>query len=139
VVRIAVRDMLGEALVNVAGTHDQQVIARRQPVRDLLHEALQVLQAMWLTNGVGAATAVTDRGIVPDVAGGPVVRWDVGLHATDPNVTVMQLRDDGFTRVDPHEGAGWPRLVARARGAGRRWRHDRAHAGPASASLASSA
>jgi hypothetical protein len=66
---------LPEAFVDGPGSQDQQVVARRQLVRDLRDKSVQVLEAVRFARGLRDATAaVAKHRIMPDVAGGPVVR-----------------------------------------------------------------
>lgn len=140
VVPIALGQVPLQAFMYGARTDDEQVVVRAQPMGDLHDKSLEVLEAVRLSGSLWAtATAVAHGGIVPDVAGGPVVSRNLRFHPIESSPVVLPADDDGLSRVDPHEGAGSRHLVAhREVGAARR-RHERAQTGPLSASTARSA
>lgn len=135
---VALRDMPLEAFMDDPWTEDQQVVAPRQPVRDVDDESLQVFEAVGLASGLRAATtAVANGGIVPDVAGGTMVSRHLRLYSFEASLISPQLDDDSLRRVDPYDSHGShaaPRPVGAACHG-----HHCAHAGPASASCARSA
>jgi hypothetical protein len=88
------------------------------------------MQAMRLAGSLRAA-AVTDIRIVPDKAGGPMMSRHLRVHSFDPPSATLQADDDGLFRVDPDKRAGACVGLIDC--------HDRAHAGPSSASSAKSA
>ena len=74
VVSVALREVPRQAFVNWPGTEDQQRVVRGQPVRDLSDESVQVFDPVRLAGRLrAAASAVSDGGIVPDVAGRPMM------------------------------------------------------------------
>jgi hypothetical protein len=136
---VAIRDMPLQAFVDHPWTEYQQVVVPRQPVRDIDDESLQVFEAVGLTGGLRAATAaVADGGIVPDVSGGPTVSRHLRLHSLQASLIAPYADDDSLRRVDPYDSDGSRFAHARPVGAACRG-HERAHAGPASASSARSA
>ncbi len=136
---VALVDVPIQTFVDRPRTEDEQVVVRGQQVGDVHDEPSEVFETARLAGVRWAATAtVANLRIVPDVAGGPVMSWYFRLHSFETSPVVLPADDDGLPRVDPHQGAG-SRLVslhpvhATCRG------HDRAHAGPLSASTARSA
>lgn len=129
---VALLEVPRQLFVNSPGTEDQQLVARRQPVRDLLDKSLQMFDPVRLAGGLRAAAAsVTNGGIVPDVARGFVMSRHLRLDSFDPRPITQDADDAGLPRVDPDKRAG--SIVVRFPG------HERAHAGPVSASSARSA
>jgi hypothetical protein len=121
-----------QAFVNRPGTEDQQVVARGQPVRDVSDEVVQVFDPVRLPGRLrAAAAAVTNGWIVSDMASRPVMRRHFRFHAFDTRPVALHPDDDGLLRVDPDKRAA--SMAFRSRG------HERAHAGPLSASSARSA
>jgi hypothetical protein len=95
-----------ELLAHDAWSEDDQIVVRRQPTRDLLDEALEVLEAVRLVGGLMRSTAsVADGRIVADVAGGPAVARHRGLLPLDERSVAAPAHDDGSARVDPYECA----------------------------------
>ena len=138
-VPIARREQTRQAFVDDPGTEDQQVVAWTQPVRDIQDESPQVFKAVWLAGGLRTTSAaVAHGGIVPDVARCPAMSRHLGLHSFDSRTIASEADDDRLRRVDPHEGTGSSPGSLCPVGAGCRG-HDRAQAGPASASAATSA
>jgi hypothetical protein len=132
VVLVVLRDSARQAFVDRPGTEDQQLVARGQPVRDVSDESIQVFDPVRLAGRLRAtAAAVADGGIVPDVAGGPVMSRHLRFHSFEARSIAVHPDDDGLPRVDPDKRAG--ATVTRVRG------HEFAHAGPPSASFARSA
>ncbi len=84
------------------GTQDQQVVARRQLVRDLGDKSVQVLEAVRLAGGLRDATAaMANERVMPDVARGFVVGRHVGLHPRETCETIRPADHQGLTRIDP--------------------------------------
>jgi hypothetical protein len=70
-----------QAFVDDPWTEYQQVVAPRQPVRDVDDESLQVFEAVRRATGLRApSAAVADGRVVPDVSGGPMVSRHLRLH-----------------------------------------------------------
>jgi hypothetical protein len=136
---VALGELPRQAFVDGPRTEDQQVVARWQPVRDVCDESVQVFEAVGLAGRLRAApAAVTDGGIVPDVAGRPVVSRHLRFHSFDSRPVALQADDEGLPRVDPYKRAASSLVRFRPVQAMCR-RHERAQAGPASASSARSA
>jgi hypothetical protein len=96
-----------QAFMDDTWAEEQQVVALRQPVRDVDDESLEVLEAVRLAAGLRAASAaVADGGIVPDVAGGATVGRHLRLHSFDVNFSPPQADDDSLRGVDPYDGHG---------------------------------
>jgi hypothetical protein len=128
-----------QAFVDDPWTEYQQVVAPRQPVRDVDDESLQVFEAVGLAGGLRAPTAaVANGGIVPDVTGGTMVSRHLRLHSFEASLISPQADDDSLRRVDPYDSHGSRFTHSRTVCAACHGRH-RAHAGPASASSARSA
>jgi hypothetical protein len=117
VVLVARRELPRQAFVDRPGTEDQQVVARDHPVRDVADKSIQVFDAVWLAGRLrDAAAAVTDCGIVPDVARGPVVSRHFGLDSFDRYSVALHADDDCLPRIDPYKRAG--SAIAAVRGIG---------------------
>ena len=72
---IALSKLPLEAFVDGPGAQDQDVVARLYMVCDLVEKSVQMLESVRLAGRLwGAAAAMAKDGIVPDVAGGSVVR-----------------------------------------------------------------
>jgi hypothetical protein len=140
IVSVAFEDMPVQAFVDCPRTDDEQVVVLGQPAGDVVYKSLEMLETVRLAGVLRAATAtVTNARIVPDVTGGPVASGHVRVHSFESNPVALPADDDGLPRVDPDEGAG-SRPVGSPRGVlARRRSHDRAQAGPVSASTARSA
>jgi hypothetical protein len=132
VVPVAFRKLPHQALVDRPWTEDQHVVVPVQPVRDVSDESVQMFNPVRLAGRLRAtAAAVPDGGIVPDMAGGPMMSRYLRFHSFDTRPVPLHPDDDGLPRVDPDKRAG--SMVFCFRG------HECAHAGPASASSARSA
>jgi hypothetical protein len=128
---VAFRDLSRQAFVDGPWTEDQQVVARGQPVRDVSDESVQVFDPMRLAGRLRAPAAVTDGGIVPDMTGCPVMSRHRRFHSIDVHPVAPHPDDEGVPGVDPDK---------RGRSTVDDFRsHERAHAGPSSASSARSA
>ena len=128
-----------EAFVNGPRAEDQEVVAGTQPARDLDDESLQVFEAVRLARCLrDPSAAVAHGGVMSDVARRPVMSRHLGLHSFDSRTVAPEADDDRLCRVDPDEGPRSSPVSLRAVGFGCRG-HDRAQAGPASASSARSA
>ena len=129
-----------QAFAHGTGTEDEQVVARRQAIRDMFDKSIEVLEAVRLAGGLRRPTAaVADAGIVPDMAGGPVVGRHLGLHPLESRPVVLPADDDGLPRIDPHEGAGLRHVISRLPVPAEARRHECAQAGPVSTFTAKSA
>jgi hypothetical protein len=112
-VLVHVTDQSLQAFAHSTGTEDEQVVARRQAIRDLFDKSIEVLEAVRLAGGLPRPTAaVADGGIVPDMAGGPVMSRHLGLHPLESRPVVLPADDDGLPRIDPHEGAGLRHVIS---------------------------
>jgi hypothetical protein len=74
VMPVALEDVPLQLFTDGAWTEDEQLLVGAHPICDLLDKSPEVLEAVRLAGSLRAATAaVAHGGIVPDVAGGPVV------------------------------------------------------------------
>ncbi|HEY7524726.1 MAG TPA: hypothetical protein VH720_13840 [Candidatus Limnocylindrales bacterium] len=134
---IGLGDLTRETLMHGSGTDDEKVVPGRKPGGDCIQEAGEMLEAVRLAGGLRNPTAaVAECGVMPDMAGGPVMRRHVGLDALKSRSTVHPTHEDGLTRIDPDQGDGHAAARCRLRG---RSPHDCAHAGRSSAAPARSA
>ncbi|MEX2547786.1 MAG: hypothetical protein WD830_08355 [Chloroflexota bacterium] len=99
---VALGELPCQEFVDGPGSKDQQVVARRQPVRDLQDKALQVFEAVRLAGGLRSpAAAVTDARIVADASGSSVVSRHLRFHSCESSAVSLRADDDGLPSVDP--------------------------------------
>ena len=105
-VLVAVTNRALEVLADRPRAEDEQILVRRQSLRDLLDEPGQMLEAVRLAGGLRSpAAAVADPWVVPDVAGRPVMSRHLGVHPLDLSLVVLPANDDRLARIDPDESA----------------------------------
>lgn len=140
VLRVELLQASFQVLANGARPEDHDVLVRRQAPGDLGDEPLEVLEALWLARGLGAAApAMAKCRVMPDVTGRSMMCRHVREQALEVCLAILPARDDGLPRIDPDERRWARHVMPPCEGSIRNPRHDLAHAGPAPASLARSA
>jgi len=64
VMPIVLKDVPLQSFAHGTRTNDEQDVVRGQPLRDLLDESIEVLEAVRLAGGLRPTAAVADAGIV---------------------------------------------------------------------------
>jgi hypothetical protein len=106
VLPVALGELPRQAFVDRPGTEDQQVVARRQPDLDVFQVSAQVFEPVRLAGRLRAASAaVTDGGIVPDMAGRPVMSRHLRFHSLDACPVTLEADDGSLLSVDPDKRA----------------------------------
>jgi hypothetical protein len=97
-------DLAGEAATHGPWAEQQQIVVVGQSGGDRIDEASEVLESVRLTGRLRrAATAVSDAGVVSDMAGRSVMGWHIGVDAGRSRRPIDPPYDDGLPSVDPDE------------------------------------
>jgi malic enzyme len=108
-VLVGVTDRSRQVFAHGPRTEDEQILVRRQAMRDLFDEPREMLEAVRLAGGLRWPTAaVADPWFVPNMAGCSVVSRHLGVHPLDLRLIVVPADDDRLTGVDPDERTGRP-------------------------------
>jgi len=128
-----------ESIPDGSGSDDEQLPVGGHVGRHEVDEAGEVLQPVCLASILGGAASVPNRGVVANVARGPVMRRNVRPEALQADLARVPVADDRLASVDPHQravgGLLGDRSGSQATGGG----HDRSHAGRSPRSAARSA
>jgi hypothetical protein len=103
---VTIGEMPGQAVVDDPRADDQQVVAGRHAIADVVDEPPQVLETAGLAGVLRAAAAMTDGGIVADMADGPMVGGHLRCDPLDLGLTVPPADEDREVSIDPDQGAG---------------------------------